>query len=84
MTAVEGNKIGYTTWGNARGGCGHIHETLGEGVCCLEKEHHRMSAMGYEIPPDRWLYSLVLYPEDEIVRRPLTCEDKGVLRQIGI
>ena len=80
---MEGDKIGYTTWGNVRGGCGHIHETLGEGVVCLEREHHRMSAMGYKLPLDGWLYSLLLYPKDEIVRRPLTREDKCVLRQMG-
>jgi len=81
---MEGNKIGYTTWGNIRGGCAHIHETLQEGVGCLERDLDWVSAMGDELFTDRWLYGLVLYPDDEIVRRPLTSEDKGILRQILI
>jgi len=66
---MEGHKIGYTTWGNFRGGCGHIHETLEDGIACLETDRSRVSFMGDGLRADRWLYRMVLYPGGEIILR---------------
>ena len=79
---MDGKKVGYTTWGNFRGGCGHVHETLGEGVGCIYRDQSWITATGDGVGSDRWLYSLVLYPGDEIMRRPLSSEDKAMLRPI--
>ena len=79
---MEGNKIGYTTWGNLRGGCGHIHEQLDEGMGCIARDRYWVIAMGGDLRPDRWLYRLMLYPGDEIMRRPLSSGDKCIVRQI--
>ena len=79
---MEGNKIGYTTWGNVRGDCGHSHPTLEDGVGCLDRDLCWVSAMGDRLSSDRWLYGLVLYPSGEIMRRPLSSEDKAMLTRI--
>ena len=81
---MESNTIGYTTWGNVRGGCGHIHETLEEGVVCLERDQHWISSMSDGLRPDRWIYSLVLYPGDEITRRPLSSAEMAMLPRIRV
>ena len=79
---MEGSTIGFTTWGNVRGGCGHIHETLEEGVGCLDRDLHWFSAMADRLSSNRWLYGLVLSPGGEIIRRPLSSEDKAMLPRI--
>ena len=81
---MAGNKIGYTTWGSLRGGCGHIHEQLEEGMGCIERDQYWVSTVGGDPRPERWIYRLALYPGDEIMRRPLSSEDKSIVRQITI
>ena len=79
---MEERKIGYTTWGNIRGDCGHIHPTLEDGVGCLDRDLSWVSAKGDGLFTDRWLFGLVLYPGGEIMRRPLSSEDKAMLPRI--
>lgn len=48
----------------------------------MEVDQSWVRAMGDIVTPDRWLYGLLLCPGDELIQRPLTSEDKGVLRHI--
>jgi hypothetical protein len=66
--------MGYTTWGPARGGCGHTHETIAEGVRCLEEDQNTIGSSRTGLCSDRRLQQLVLCPMDDIIRDPLTRE----------
>ena len=79
---MDGNPIGYTTWENVRGDCGHIHSTLEEDIECLDRDLYWVGSMGDGMCTDRWLYSLELYPGGEIMRQPLSSEDKAMLPRI--
>jgi hypothetical protein len=75
----EGIMIGYTTWGPARGGCGHTHETIAEGVRCLEEDRKAVGSSGIGLCSDRRLQQLVLCPTDDITQHPFTREHHEVL-----